>query len=251
MGNDSIGPTESFPNTDAYQGGAVVGTDITIKNIYQDSSDNMVFDICFGDCAPGEDVPSIEYCEDDALWKDSDGIECEEYETEWCSDAEDWADAAGVSALTACCMCKDDVFSGALPGTPDVEIFLVLQQQSQVLHLVLTIPFGQTMKAMHAVYIRNGGVARVPILLKIMALQPTLHAVFARIRVWTILHGKALRDMDAMGALPTGVEKQLLDMRMNKASMPTWHVVFVRSSGITWLSRIFGRPRCSLFACSL
>ena len=123
MGNDSIGPTESFPNTDAYQGGAVVGTDITIKNIYQDNNDNMVFDICFGECAPGEDVPSIECCEDNVSWKDSDGTGCKEYERGWCSEAEDFADATGVSALTTCCVCKDEIFGGALPNTPDVETF--------------------------------------------------------------------------------------------------------------------------------
>lgn len=124
MGKESIGPTTSHPNTDTYQGGTIKKTDIEIKNIYQTKQNNMVFDICFGDCAPGAPgVPTtLECCKDDSSWVDSGGDGCDKYLDTWCAEAKDYTNSAGVSALTACCVCNG-VQLGALPDTPNVEIF--------------------------------------------------------------------------------------------------------------------------------
>ncbi|CAJ1962384.1 unnamed protein product [Cylindrotheca closterium] len=118
MGSDSIGPTTSHPNTNTYQGGSIKATGIKIKNIYQLKNNDMVFDICFGGCAPGEQVPSIECCKDDASWVDSGGDGCDKYEPSWCAEAKDFENDDGVSALTACCVCSGSRFGGPLPDTP-------------------------------------------------------------------------------------------------------------------------------------
>ncbi|CAJ1945292.1 unnamed protein product [Cylindrotheca closterium] len=60
LGGGTFGPSTT-PNSKGYQGGHVKDTGITITNIYQ-QGDDMVFDVCFGDCASGSAAPPTREC---------------------------------------------------------------------------------------------------------------------------------------------------------------------------------------------
>ena len=54
-----------------------------------------------------------------AGWRDSNGDDCDAYDDgkkteEWCERAADWADAEGLDASEACCICREKI--GTLGG---------------------------------------------------------------------------------------------------------------------------------------
>lgn len=63
-------------------------------------------------------VKSVKGCEDLSTWKDSEGDSCSDYTKSHCKDAGDYEDEQGVTALSACCVCKGGMKEGELCTSP-------------------------------------------------------------------------------------------------------------------------------------
>eukprot|EP00526_Cylindrotheca_closterium_P004802 CAMPEP_0113614088 /NCGR_PEP_ID=MMETSP0017_2-20120614/6980_1 /TAXON_ID=2856 /ORGANISM="Cylindrotheca closterium" /LENGTH=769 /DNA_ID=CAMNT_0000523233 /DNA_START=208 /DNA_END=2514 /DNA_ORIENTATION=- /assembly_acc=CAM_ASM_000147 len=131
LGGGTFGPSTT-PNSKGYQGGHIKDTGITITNIYQEG-ENMVFDVCFGDCASGSVAPPTREC-----CKDLDGYKlyeprndgtgwfsfytCDEIvNNDKCGSAyagASWTDQKDIKPTDACCGCKDSRFVGSPVAAP-------------------------------------------------------------------------------------------------------------------------------------
>eukprot|EP00526_Cylindrotheca_closterium_P004644 CAMPEP_0113649620 /NCGR_PEP_ID=MMETSP0017_2-20120614/26374_1 /TAXON_ID=2856 /ORGANISM="Cylindrotheca closterium" /LENGTH=786 /DNA_ID=CAMNT_0000562021 /DNA_START=208 /DNA_END=2565 /DNA_ORIENTATION=- /assembly_acc=CAM_ASM_000147 len=129
LGGETFGPS-TIPNSKGYQGGNIKDTGITITNIYQEG-ENMVFDVCFGDCASGSVAPATRECCKDldgyTLWEQtatgySGGNNCEQIVRNDKCDSTGGGhpngDQKDIKPKEACCGCKDSRFADSPPPPP-------------------------------------------------------------------------------------------------------------------------------------